>query len=223
MPWRSKSLAFLLVSELASCRQEGNPGYKNSAPTPTLWCDVLMSGLVQAGETAGLNIAGPAASLCQLVRFWSCLCCIGVRSDPHYCEQADVKRLIDWLINSRGGHIVRPIFMHDTQKTTFRLHLCFSGLMFAGANFWPLFSPKNPNFGVLQCISNLRLIRVAREYLLTDCRHLCLEFRLSWPLSHIFAKTPQVLDCPLNFAVSSTAFTLGNVDYGCAYRYTHSF
>ena len=31
----------------------------------------------------GSNIAGAAASLCHLVCFLSCLCCIGITSDPH--------------------------------------------------------------------------------------------------------------------------------------------
>ena len=72
MPWRSKSLAFPPVSELASWRDEGHPGNKNSAPTPRLWCDVFRLGLVQASETANINIAGPIASLCH------CVCCMSV-------------------------------------------------------------------------------------------------------------------------------------------------
>ena len=83
MPWRIKSLAFPPVSEFANCRQKGHPGYKNSAPTLRLWCDVFLMRLVQAGETAGLNIAGPVSSLCEWLGFLSCLCCIGVMSDPH--------------------------------------------------------------------------------------------------------------------------------------------
>ena len=44
--------------------------------------DVLLSGLVRAGGTAGLSIDGPCASL-PVGLFLSGFCCIGVMSDPH--------------------------------------------------------------------------------------------------------------------------------------------
>ena len=77
MPWR-KSLALPAVPSSPDKKGIRDIKFVRSNSKTLMWRGVFLLGLVQAGVTAGLNIAGLAAS-----RYVACLCYIGVRSNPH--------------------------------------------------------------------------------------------------------------------------------------------